>query len=213
MSPPVSPARRVVRLAVSVALVLLAISVFWSYRVRADQEAAEFAPMRTTPVVLPAGIAIRAEIRNGIAKFASPGDTITAFVSKSIVLHDTLVVPFGAQLKGTLDKISVVRSTANADVHFTILLTDHHATPIQTRPLAVVLPVRSDIQIFGSGLKVILGATIGASIAAAAGDPHFIGDGVVQGALATTPVGDEVPITVTLVRESIICPISSCERR
>jgi hypothetical protein len=204
MSPPVSSPRRVIRLVVSVALVLLAIAVFWSYRVRADQEAVEYAPLRTTPAVLPAGIAIQAEIRNGIARFAAPGDSITAFVSKSVVLHDRLIIPPGAQLKGNLERISVVHSTANADIHFTSLITDHHFVPIQTRPLAVVLPVRSDIRIFASGLRVILGATMGAAMAAAAGDPHFVGGAVLEGALATTPVEAEVPITVSLTRETII---------
>src|SRR5262245_48904990 len=204
MSPPVSSAPRAIRFVMSVALVLLAIAVFWSYRVRADQDATEYAPLRTTATALPAGIAIQAEIRNGIARFAAAGDTITAFVSKPIVLHDRLMIAPGARLKGNLEKISVVGSTANAYIHFKTLITDDHVVPIQTRTLSVVLPVRSDIRIFASGLRVILGATIGAAMGAAAGDPHLIGGGVVQGALATTPVEAQVPITVTLIRETTI---------
>src|SRR5262245_6498248 len=204
MSSPVYSGRRGVRFVASLAVVLLAIAVFWSYRVSADQEAAEYAPLRMTPAVLPAGIAIQAEIRNGIGRFAAPGDAITAFVSKTIVLHDRLMMPRGARLKGELEKISVVGSTANAYIHFTTLITDDHVVQIQTRPLSVVLPVRSDIRIFASGLRVILGATIGAAVTAAAGDPHLIGGGVVQGALATTPIEAGVPITVTLTRETTI---------
>src|SRR5262245_19740483 len=93
---PLSSRRRVAHFAVALALALLAISAFWAYRVRAAAEAAQFVPISTKRELVPAGMAISGVIRNGFARSAAAGDTVTAFVSIPVIWHDRVVIPPGA---------------------------------------------------------------------------------------------------------------------
>jgi hypothetical protein len=201
MNKPVFPRRRAARFTVVLALVLFASSIFWSYRVRADEEAAQYVPLRVGPELLPAGTAIHAVIQNGIAASAAAGDVVAALVSTPIVLHDRLVIPSSVQLKGNLEKISVSGSTVKAEIDFTLLLTPDRRYAIKTRPVVVDTPTRSDAQIFASELKVIMGASLGAMMGAASGNRELVGPGLIRGAIATGPVESAVPVTVILIRE------------
>jgi hypothetical protein len=193
--------RRIARFTVAVALVLAAISWFWSYWVRADEEAAQFTPLRIQPETLPAGMAIQAVIKHGIRKSTEKGDVVTALVSKPVVMHDRLVIPSGAQLKGDLEDVSVLDGAATAKIHFNVLLTGGNAIAIQTRQIVITTPIRSDIQTVSKGLKTIVGASLGAAVGAASGDPRVVSRGLIEGAVATTSAGSPVPITVILTRD------------
>ena len=193
--------RKIYRLVFAVALILLAISVFSAYRLRAVEEAAEFEPSHTEPVMVPARTVIPAAVRSRIPESAEAGDTVTAFVSAPVVIDGRTVIPYGAQLKGEMEHVSVSGPTANAAVSFDVLLIDGNSLTIQTRQIGVIIPVQSDAEILGTALSALMQASIGAAIGAEARDPRVLNGALVEGAATSVPVEVPVPITVTLIRD------------
>jgi len=189
--------RRIVCFTAAVALMVIAISVFWSYRVRAAEHAAQFPPVSIHAVRLPAGTAIEAALINGIASKAQAGDTVTAFVSRPVIIDGKLVIPKGARLTGHLDKLSVSRRVGSASLNFTVLTIQGRLFTIQTRRVAVVIPTLSDVDLVRKTLKTLMGAALGAAVAAESGDARLIDRGVLEGTTATLPL-ETVPIQVFL---------------
>jgi hypothetical protein len=192
---------RVIRLAVAAAMIMGAISGFRSHRVRAAAEAALFQPATAKLVPLPAGTAIRAVIRNGIASSAVPGDTVLAFVSMDVVFNDRVMIPSVAQLKGSVEDLDVFGATGQARLNFTGLLTPAGAFLIHTRPVQVITPLQSDTKILFTALTTPLGAILGAAMGAESGDVRMIIRGLMAGTSAIRLDKSEVPITVTLTRD------------
>jgi hypothetical protein len=201
MSTQIGSLRRIDCLIFAVALILLAVSVFSAYRVRAAEEAAQFEPAYTEPVLVPARTVIPAALKNRIPESAEAGDTVTAFVSAPILVDDRTVIPPGAELKGELEKVSISGTTAKSTVKFNRLLTGGQAFEIETRQIEVKIPVQSDTEIIGSALRTLMGATLGAALGAQARDPKVFYGGIYEAAAASVTLDVEVPITVTLLRE------------
>ena len=193
--------RRIDCLIFAVALILLAIALFSAYRVRAAEEAAQFEPTYTEPVLVPARTVIPAAVKNRIPESVVAGDTVTAFVSAPIFVDDRTAIPPGAELRGELETVSVSGTTAKSTVKFNRLLTGGHAFEIETRQIVVKIPVQSDTEIIGSALRTLMGATLGAAIGASARDPKVFNGGLYEAAAASVELDVEVPITVTLLRE------------
>jgi hypothetical protein len=187
------------RFTLAVALVMVAVSMFWSYRVRAAEEAAQFAPTRIIHVVLPAGTALKAAIKNGIASSAKPGDIVTAFVSKPILVDSEPSVFADGQLKGTLQKWSISERTGKAWISFTLLQTRGGSVAIHTKPVVVMTPVISDVKILRTALRTFVGVAFGIAMGAGSGDVRLIDYGVIVGTGVSMPVDATVPITVILI--------------
>jgi hypothetical protein len=193
--------RNVTRFLIAIAVMTLAISVFWSYRTRADYEAPLFAPAAIQPVVLPAATQIEAVIEDGIASSATAGTSLTAFVSTPVFFNGRMVIPPGAKLEGELENPSVSRSTIKADITFTRLTLSGRSHGIQTQPTKVVAPVRRDIKTLLNALNTIVGAGIGASLGAASRNARLLEDGLLQGARSSLTIKSAVHITVVLSRD------------
>ncbi len=159
--------RGITHFAIAIALITSAVSVFWSYRVRGAEEAAQFAPASDKHVVLPAATAIEAVMRNGIASSAVAGETVMAFVSTPVAFDGRLVIPYGAQLEGNLEEISVFGARAEAIISFTVLTTGGRSFAIQARPVVVLTTSRSDTEILSAALKALTGTGLGIAIGAA----------------------------------------------
>jgi hypothetical protein len=187
--------------AIAIALITSVTSVFWSYRVRAADEAAQFMPAIDKRVVLPAATAIDAVIRNRIASSAVAGETVVAFVSIPVVFNGKVVIPYGARLEGNLQEISVFGAMAKADISFAVLTAGVRSFAIQTRPIVVFTPVQSDTQTVGAAVKALTGIWLGIAIGAASGNGRLIEQGLLEGARIGLPEESTVPITVILIRD------------
>ena len=194
--------RRFARFAVIVALVVFSISLFRSYRVRAvAEEAAQFAPAAATPVLVPAGTAIPAVIWNGISESAAPGDSITAVVSKPVIVNGELAIPSGSRLKGKLQKVSFSHAKAKVQIGFNVLLVRGRNLTIQARPFEGGIPVETDLQILSAALTTLMEASLGAAIGAGSGNPRVTSRGLFEGVRASALHQSAVPITVILTRD------------
>lgn len=193
--------RRITHFAIAVALITLAISAFWAYRVRAEDEAAQFAPAMSQHIVLPVGTVMAAVIPNGIASSAVDGDKVTAFTSTPVFFLGSLVIPPGTQLEGHLEQVSVAGANVKAHIRFFALTIGARSFTIQARPVVVFAPARSDTKILTSALKTIVGAVIGAGIGATSGDQRLVERGLLEGARAGLSIESTVPILVTLLAD------------
>ena len=193
--------RKTTRFAAVIGLMTIAISFFWSHRVRAASEAVEFAPASTQRVMLPAATVIEATIQNGIASSGEAGDSVTALVSTPVLSNGKIVVPHGARLEGDLKSIKVFQTTVEAVITFRVLTVGDRSVSIQTRPIMLLAPAQSDTAILGAALKTIVGAGIGAGIGASSRDERLIENGLVEVAKAFLSAESAVPVTVTLARD------------
>jgi hypothetical protein len=174
----------------------------WSYDIRPNKEAVQFAPAIAPHIWLPAGTPINAVIIDGISSAAAPGDGITAFISKPVVLAGMAAIPTGMQLKGKLKKISAFDEKVKATINFNVLDTGGgRSLNIQTRPLTVVAPVQSDAKILGAALKMVIEAGIGAGVGVANGDNRFVRNFMLQGARSWAAEESAVSITVILLHD------------
>ena len=179
---------------------ILAVSAIWSYRVRAGAEAAEFSPVSNDIFVLRAGAAINAFLRNGIGKEAATGDSITAFVSEPIVLDSEIVIPAQAELKGSLEQISISHGRAELLISFSELVIRGHRFKIDTRPVSVRVPVVSDIDQLSAAFETLMATTFGTSIGGASGDRRLLERGLLESTKLLGATGISIPIDVTLTR-------------
>jgi len=200
MKPAVRFAGRVSRFTIAVGVIVLMISLFNWYQVRTAENAASFAPASSKSVLVPERTIIDAVIRNGLAKSTAVGDTITAFVTTLVSINESTVIPPGAQLRGTLEELSVGRRNAKVTVNFTVLLIEDRKFTIQTRPVQAIIPVLSDTQVFAGVLKALTGAGLGTAIGAASGDPALLNRGLAGGATSSLSQGVSVPVKVVLIR-------------
>jgi hypothetical protein len=191
---------RFTRFAVPAVLLLLALSAFWLYRVRVAAQAAQFVPTSVEPVLVPAGTAISAVMRNGIASAALAGDTVTAFVSTPVSSQGTFVIPSGAQLKGRLEKFSVSGTIGTARIRFNSLCMRQRCFDIQTRPVEVIARARSDTEIFFTGLRCLIGAGLGAAIGSASSNVRMMDLGLMTG-VTSASVEHIVPLTIVLTED------------
>jgi hypothetical protein len=181
-------------------LIILAVSAFGWYRVRAAQEAAQFMPADTTPVLVPAGTMISAVVRHRIPESAAPGDTIVAYVQDHVFVDGRTAVRSGAQLNGHIEKVSVSGNTARASFRVDCLLTNGLMLTIETRGITAEIPVRSEPEILTAALKALMGAMMGAAIGAESRDPRMVDRALIEGVATSIPEEIEVPIALTLVR-------------
>jgi hypothetical protein len=193
--------RKITRFAIAIALMTVVMSVFWSYRVRAADEAAEFAPAAAQRVVLPAATVIEATLTNGIAMSAEAGESVTALVSTPVLSAGKIVIPPGARLEGDLKDITVFGTTVRAVITFGVLTVGDRSFRIQTRPILVAAPARSDTAILIAAIRTIVGAGIGAGIGVSSKDARLLEHGLLEAARSSLPVESAVPITVTLIRD------------
>jgi hypothetical protein len=186
------------------AIALLVISVFWSFRVRAAQEASQFEPARGNTAIIPAGTVINGILRNGIPASVAAGDTITANTDTPLMLDNRVAIPAGVQLAGTVEDLSFSGRTATADIRFTALFTGRRSIPIQTEQIIVTARVQSSIEAVSGGLSALIGTGIGAGIGAASGDVKLVKRGVLEGAGSMQVSDSSIPISITLTRDLAI---------
>jgi hypothetical protein len=190
--------RRFRHFAVLAAVALIVISVFWSFRVRAAQEATEFKPIRAASGFVPAGTPIPAVLRNGIPSSAAKGDRILAVTSEPVLVQGVVAIPTGAQLEGTVNELSSFGSEKELDVRFTELFTGNRSLPIQTKETLVSGRVQSPINAVSGGLGALIETSIGAAFGAASGDPNLVKRGLLEGAGSIGSADSSIPITIVL---------------
>ena len=188
---------RIFRFTIAVGLIVLMISLFNWYQVRT---AASFEPVNAKSLLVPERTVIDAVIRNGVTESAAVGDAIIASVTTPVSIKDNTVIPSGAQLRGSLEELSVGRENARLTVNFTVLSIEDRNFTIQTRPVAAIIPVLSDTQIFAGVLKALTGAGLGAAIGAASGDPALLNSGLAEGTVSSLSQEVSVPVKVVLIR-------------
>jgi hypothetical protein len=175
-------------------------SAIWSYRVRAAEEAAELPPSINESFVLPSGTAIDALLRNGIGRDATPGESVTAFVSNPVTSGGTVVIPAEAQLNGTLEQISVTDRRAEVLIRFSVLSIRGRPYTIDARDVMLRLPVVSDIEGLSAAFKALMATSLGTSIGAASRDERLVERGLLEGTKMVQTTGISIPITVTITR-------------
>src|SRR5262245_41076224 len=162
--------RRITSVGWLVIVILVAMSVFWTYRAKGASEASEFQPASNAPVSLPRGTVIQAEIRNRFPSSAEAGDTIMAFVSRQVMSDNKLAIPADSILKGPLEKLTVTGSQGSAVIDFNQLLIGRQSIAIHTRPCLANGEVMSDLDVLRSGLRMLMGTAFGTAIGAGTGD-------------------------------------------
>jgi hypothetical protein len=187
---------------IAIALIILAISAFWSFRVRAANDAAQFEPIATHhTVVLPTNTEITAVIPNGISSSSAAGSSITAIVSAPVLFNGNVAIPRGAKLDGHMDNIFARGKKAKVEITFDVLTSGGRSRPIQTVPIVVTVPTRNDGEILGDAVRTLLAAGISAGIGASSKDERLLRDTLVGGVRTSLPVKSAVPITVTLMHD------------
>ena len=190
------------RFSVAIALIILGISVFWSFRVRAADEAAQFKPLAAHhSVILPTRTEITAVIQNGILSSSAAGSSITALVSAPVLFDRIVAIPRAARLEGRMNTISTNGETAKADITFNALTIDGQSWKIQALPIAVVIPVRSDAAIVMDALRTLVTAGISAGMGASSQDQRLLKDILGKAIKTSLPVKSSVSITVILVHD------------
>ena len=200
MKQAVSFVSRVSRFTIAVGLIVLMVSLFNWYQVRTAENAASFEPVNAKSLLVPERTVIDAVIRNGVTESAAVGDAIIASVTTPVSIKDNTVIPSGAQLRGSLEELSVGRENARLTVNFTVLLIEDRNFTVQTRPVAAIIPVLSDTQIFAGVLKALTGAGLGAALGAASGDPALLNRGLAGGTVSSLSEEISVPVKVVLIR-------------
>jgi hypothetical protein len=195
--------RRLKRFFFLLICVAVAASAVWDYRVRAAEEAYEYAPTSLAPVLVPAGTAIHAVLFNGLVENTHDGDSITAFVSDPVAVHGTFVVAPGAQLRGRVEDVSTHGDTATVRMKFSIIEIRGRTFPIQTGPVIAAMPVQDDIDVFGVALRALMSATVASGIGAHSGDRRVIARGMLEGARFSASL-PSIPITAILQRDAIV---------
>ena len=180
---------------------MLAMSAIWSYRVRAGAEAAEFSPAVNETFVLRAGTAIHALLRNGIGREAATGDSITAFVSEPVMLDNNVVIPSEAELKGSLEQISVSHKRAELLVRFSGLVIRRQRFNIDAGQVSVRVPIVNDIDELSAAFETLMATTLGTSFGGGSGDPRLVERGLIEGSRILDTTGISIPIAVTLTKD------------
>jgi hypothetical protein len=180
---------------------MLAMSAIWSYRVHAKAESVEFSPAVNETFVLRAGTAINALLRNGIGREAATGDSITAFVSEPVIWDNEVVIPAEAELKGSLEQISVSNKQAELLIRFSVLVIRGQRFDIDARQVSVRVPIVSDIDELSAAFETLAASTLGTSIGGASGDPRLVERGLLEGTKILDTTGISIPIAVTLSRD------------
>jgi hypothetical protein len=192
------------RFAVSLLLVMSAISALRYYRVRAAAEVAEFSPARGNAVLVPAGTPIQAVIRTGIASVSHSGDTITAFVSTPVMFDGQVAIPAESEMTGTLEAFSPSDKHAEVHMRFTKLRIRGRIFDIQSNGLFLIIRTQTETETLGGGFRTLLGATIGISLGAASGDQNLIEQGIIESEGTAIAAQSAIPITVVLNRALLL---------
>jgi hypothetical protein len=97
-----------------------------------------------------------------------------------------------------MNTISVRQETAKVDITFDVLTSQGRSLPIQTLPIVVIIPIRSDAEILVDGIRTLLAAGISAGIGASSNDQRLLEDTLIEGLKTSLPVKSAVAITVIL---------------
>jgi hypothetical protein len=179
-------------------VITLAASSIWVYRLHAANEAAQFSPAIERHVWVPSGTMIVAAMRNRILASSKSGDPVTAFVSTPVIFQEQLVIPVGAALNGTIERVRIEHGTGSARIKFDMLVINGHKFSIQTQGVFVHTATENDLRTISKALQLLMGTTLGVAVGAATGDPRMIDDGLIEGAINTTDPQTSIPIRVTL---------------
>jgi hypothetical protein len=180
-------------------VVIVGIAATWSHVVKARvQQPWEFAPRSVNAWSLSAGTAIHGVLAYGITESTTRGDKVIAIVSDSAVAGGKTIIPLGAQLEGTVERIEQNGPSAEAVLKFSRLIINGTATDIHTVPITITAPVISNFQVLGDAFGVTAGALLGTAVGAASNNPRQVPRGTVVGGVAAMPDPDK-PVSVTVI--------------
>lgn len=195
------PESRLRHFSVLAAVALIVISIFWSFRVRAAEEAAEFKPLRVATGFIPAGTSIAAVLRNGIPASVTKGDRLLAVTSEPLVVQGAVVLPAGAQIEGAVNELLSSGKEIEIDVRFTALFTGSHFVPIRTKETRVSGRLPSPIKAVSGGLGALIETSIGAAVGAASGDANLVKRGLLESAGSLGSPNSAIPMTIVLTAD------------
>ena len=154
-----------IRRILTIALVVLAIMAYWSYRnTLAIVRAAEYQPAAVTLPVVPAGTEIRVVLTNGITENTRPGDTVKGFIATPVVVGNISLLPTGIQLNALVSRISKVDDAASVLLRFDEAVFKGKITLMDCEPVWSMVPLTSDLNTLASGFNTITGAGIGLAL-------------------------------------------------
>jgi hypothetical protein len=189
---------RHISIAWSLIVITLVAGSIRTYRMHEDNDAARFSPVVDRHVWVPSGTVIAAAIRNRILASSKPGDPVTAFVSTPLVFQEQVVIPAGAALIGSIEKVRADDESARARIKFDRLVIDGHTFSIQTKAVFVKTATENDLQTITKALELLAGTTFGVALGASTGDARMINDGIIEGAINTTDPHTSLPIRIML---------------
>jgi hypothetical protein len=195
---PADSERRLRNYAILFAVALIFISIFWSFRVRAAEEAAEFKPIRVAAGFIPAGTAIPAVLQTGIPASVAKGDRLLAVTTEPVLVKGTVAIPVGAQLEGTVNELVSSGRETDIDVGFSELFTGSRSVPIRAKETRVSGHAQSPIKAVTGGLAALVQTSIGAAVGAATGDANLVKRGVLEAAGTIGSPDSAIPITIVL---------------
>jgi len=183
-----------------IALLVFSFLAYWSYRDRAAiVRAAEYLPIAPTIPTLPAGTEIQAVLAKGITDMTRPGDPVSGFIAKPVLVHGVPGLPNGIQLQGTVDKIETRGQKAEVCLHFNAVLFNGKTSPMETKPVSITTSVENDIGTLASGFNTLASAGIGIALGTASQDSRAVAVGLARGAMRGVPAPTVESTTVTLV--------------
>lgn len=192
---------RRIRRILAIALVILAIMAYWSYRGKmVTVLAAQYLPAVQVLPAIPAGTEIRVVLSNGITEFTKPGDTVSGFIAAPVVVGNVPVLPSGIRVNGKVEKINKTHEEAEVQLRFHELRLNGNSSSMETKPVTATTSITSDLNTLAHGFNTITGAGIGLAVGTAAQDRRTIAEGLARGTMTGTPqpTTDSTQVTVVL---------------
>jgi len=158
-----------------------------------------FMPITAVHVVVPEGTRIPAVLKNSFSSSTKAGDSVRAFVADPVMVNETVAIPIGSRMDGTVEQIMTTKVQAETTLRFSSVLIGDKSWPIETEPLKTNVTIESDFEILSNALGTVASTGIGVAIGAAGRTEGGIAAGLTAGAMRAASGGNnDIKITVIL---------------
>ena len=168
-------------------------------RAKTVTAAGEFMPTTPVHVVVPKGTRIPAVLKNSFSSSTKPGDSVRAFVTDPVMVNETVAIPVGSRMDGTVEQITTTKAQAETSLRFSSVLIGEKSWPIETEPVKTNVTIESDFEILSNALGTVASTGIGVAIGASGRTEGGIAAGLTAGAMRAATAGNsDIKITVIL---------------
>ncbi len=175
--------KRLAIFVVVMSAVIFGSTEFWEHRVEmAAVTAAQYAPRKAVPTVVPEGTKIQAILNDQIIESTRAGDPVIVSVLSPVTINHRIVVPVGTPIKGVVHEIVAGEKHAAISFDFGSIVINQRDVPLETDLVPAQVPVETDIELFGDALSTVMGGGIGAALGAVAESEEAISTGLAAGA-------------------------------